>query len=285
MYSNKFVACVKADGKVLREKGEEVFMPFGSEYTLWFKNENDRKVQIDVSIDGTDVLFGKALLLGAGETIDLKGFVRDIDGDDNRAFKFITKTQQISDFRGDKIEDGLIKIKYTFEREQTQETVYRNIVTNRFYNDYYTSNTPYTFGSNQYPTTKGGYSGDINASYSSFDTLGDDTPIATASTSYDTPVSKGVTRGMARGIDFEPSADPGITVEGSATNQSFQTGHIGPLESKTHTMIFQLKGLTETEVVEEPITVKTKKQCTTCGKLWSGNYEYCPNDGTYLRFV
>lgn len=280
MYSNKFVACVKANGSVLREKGETVFLPFGSEYTLWFKNENDRKVQIEVFIDDTDVLHGRALLLGPGETTDLKGFVRDMYGKDNRAFKFITKTQEISDFRGDKIEDGLIKIKYTFEKEKP-EPIVRNYISNHYHYDYYSQNTPYIYGNSGYPspdfTTKN-ISNDV--SYSAFDTLGG--PKATSSVS-DAPISSGVTRGNARG--FEPSNDPGITVEGSATNQSFQTGDIGVLESKTHTMIFQLKGLTETERVEAPITVKTKKQCTTCGKFWSGNFEYCPNDGTYLRFT
>ena len=92
MYANKFIACVKADGKVLREKGDEVYLPFGSEYTLYFKNENNRKVQINIEIDGQDVLFGDTLLLDAGKSMDLKGFVRDIMGKDNRAFKFITKT-------------------------------------------------------------------------------------------------------------------------------------------------------------------------------------------------
>jgi hypothetical protein len=50
MYANKFIACVKADGKVLREKGDEVYLPFGSEYTLYFKNENNRKVQINIEL-------------------------------------------------------------------------------------------------------------------------------------------------------------------------------------------------------------------------------------------
>ena len=279
MYSNKFVACVKSNGQVLREKGETVFLPFGSEYTLWFKNENDRKVQIEVSIDGTDVLHGRALLLEAGDTMDLKGFVRDMYGDDNRAFKFITKTQQISDFRGDKIEDGLVKIKYTFEKEPYSQLIKQYVSDRTFtFDNYYNQGSPYTYGS-QYPTTKG----DINSnvSYSAFDTLGGEPRAKSAS--FDTPVSKNVTRGNVRG--FAPSDDPGITVEGSATNQSFQEGRIGVLENKTYTMIFQLKGLTETEKVEEPITVKTKKVCTTCGKLWTGNYEYCPNDGSYLRFT
>ena len=40
MYSNKLIACVKHNGKILREKGENVLLPFGSEYTLYFKNDD-----------------------------------------------------------------------------------------------------------------------------------------------------------------------------------------------------------------------------------------------------
>ena len=80
------------------------------------------------------------------------------------------------------------------------------------------------------------------------------------------------------------SDDPGITVEGSETNQSFRQGHIGTLESKKHTMVFQLRGLTSEEQVQEPVTVKSKKQCPSCGKKWKSSFEYCPHDGTFLRF-
>lgn len=281
MYSNKFIACVKAKGKVLREKGETVLLPFGSEYTLWFKNENNRKVQIDVSIDGTDVLYGRSLLLGAGESMDLKGFVRDMDGDDNRAFKFITKTKQISDFRGDKIEDGLIKITYRFEREKPPEPIYRNVYTNHIHNDFYTK--WYDTYPNGYPQTKG--SGDVT--YGAFNvnsSVSNDDGIR-ATSAVPTSFENAVPKGIMRGIGSVESSDPGITVEGSATNQSFQKGSIGILESTTHSIIFQLRGLDANTIIEEPITVKTKKQCTTCGKFWTGNFEYCPNDGTYLRFV
>jgi len=290
MYSNKLVACVKADGKVLREKGETVLLPFGSEYSLYFKNEHSRKVQIEVEIDGTDVMNGKALLLGAGETMDLKGFVNDIQGNDNRAFKFITKTNEISDFRGDKAEDGLIKVSYTFEKE-------RPVIHHSFDHDIYRTYT------NCGPEVqKGGFIDNVdfgnlfggttttelntsNISHNINDTMNVSYSSNSVTNSIDSNVSNTI-RSMSMGnitTQAVASADPGITVEGSNTGQSFQRGYIGTLEDKKHTMVFELKGLTEEEVVTEPVTVKTKKQCPSCGKKYKSSFEYCPQDGTYLR--
>lgn len=294
MYSNKLVACVKADGKVLREKGEEVYLPFGSEYGLYFKNENNRKVQINVEIDGEDVLFGKTLLLDAGETMDLKGYVRDTFGKDNRAFKFITKTQEISDFRGDRAEDGLVKITYQFEKDQPiRPTLIRKSIWDDFDHRVYTN-----CGDNKHPfedslrnVNLSDFFGDVKLNASATNTT-----FGSDSTHYSNAVSSSVTNAsyttdasfQANSMNvsmrsLNVSNDPGITVEGSATGQSFQQGYIGTLEDKIHTMVFQLRGLTSEEQVQEPVTVKTKKQCPSCGKKWKSSFEYCPHDGTFLR--
>jgi hypothetical protein len=289
MYSNKLIACVKANGKVLREKGEEVYLPFGSEYTLWFKNEHKRKVQINVEIDGTDVLFGKSLLLSSGETMDLKGFVREMNGDENRAFRFITKTQEISDFRGDKIEDGLIKISYQFERESRAPSIdFNQLVDHYHYNHHKWNNDCIYRGNNDY--------GSINCS----DVVGSDISMANVAGSYSSnvtatasasispqgavPLKAVKTNNVLRNVSSEVSDDPGITVEGSATGQDFHHGYIGSLESKTHSIMFQLKGLTANEEISKPVTVKSKKQCPSCGKKLKSSFEYCPHDGTFLRF-
>ena len=277
MYSNKLVACIKVDGKVLREKGDEVYLPFGSEYTLYFKNEHSRKVQINVTIDGQDILFGKTLLLDAYDTMDLKGFVKDKDGVDNRAFRFITKTQEISDFRGDRAEDGLVKITYQFEKEQCyfERPTLRG---SSYPFDIYTNESSIRYGDEQ-PWSKGGFVSNavnINDSFGSFSTMAVNCS-ATASNS-----NMNTTSLSSRSMT--PSIDPGITVEGKATNQSFRKGYIGILEDKIHNMIFQLKGLTSEEQIDEPITIETKKQCTSCGKKFKSTFEYCPFDGTFLRF-
>jgi hypothetical protein len=291
MYSNKLVACVKANGKILREKGEEVYLPFGSEYGLYFKNEHTRKVQINVEIDGQDVLFGSSLLLEPGKTLDLEGYVRDMYGDDNRAFKFITKTQEISDFRGDRIEDGLIKVTYQFEKEKPEPrpTIYRkSIFDDAYYGD--VTHRVYTnCGDNKHPFE------DSLSNISLSDTLGIDSNSVTNSVdanSYSNTVTTASvnasyindTMNVSMRSMNNVSDEPGITVEGSATGQSFQQGYIGVLESSKHTMVFQLRGLTSEEQVQEPVTVKSKKQCPSCGKKWKSSFEYCPHDGTFLRF-
>lgn len=307
MYSNKLIACVKADGKVLREQDENVFLPFGSEYTLWFKNEHTRKVQINVEIDGTDVLFNKSLIINAGETADLKGFARDMVGSDNRAFKFITKTQEISDFRGDKIEDGLIKITYQFEKEVTKYDVinhHHHHHHDKWYGTYYPPGSPW-FGttSNSDPLMGKIYTNNMNRDSLFRDmkrggsSLKGETNIGTANAVFGTTEVNLSTTRTTIGASYSANAtaqsvvsnDPGITVEGSATKQSFQHGYIGALEDKKHTMVFQLKGLVETgedesTAISEAVTVKSKKQCPSCGKKWKSAFEYCPNDGTFLRF-
>jgi len=276
MYSNKLVACVKVDGKVLREKGEEVLLPFGSEYSLYFKNENSRKVQIKVEIDGQDVMNGKALLLNAGDSMDLAGYVKDIHGDDNRAFKFITKTSEISDFRGDRAEDGLIKISYTFEKERPILKIndFINICgTNYPKSGGFVDNVDFgnLFGENGYHD---------NISHTTTNNISNNISYSTQNVSLRNSNLNSTTNISTTAV---ASNEPGITVEGSATGQSFQRGSIGVLEDKSYTMVFQLKGLTSEEVVTKPITVKTKKQCPSCGKKYKSSFQYCPKDGTYLR--
>jgi hypothetical protein len=288
MYSNKLVACIKADGKVLREKGDNVYLPFGSEYELYFKNDHSRKVQIEVTIDGEDVLNGKALLLSAGESMDLKGFVRDIDGMDNRAFKFIEKTNEISDFRGDRAEDGLVKVSYTFEREQP---TIRHEVYGGFQDTYRTyTNCGPEYGNNPMDDlshiTLGGIFGaqnsKVNISDNSMNISYSSNSVSNSVGNIQTNSLSNMNLGVAT-TSATVSDEPGITVEGSATNQSFKQGYIGSLEMKSHTMIFQLKGITENEVIEAPVTVKSKKQCPSCGKKYKSSFEYCPQDGTFLR--
>jgi len=303
MYSNKLIACVKAGGKVLREQGDNVFIPFGSEYTLWFKNEHTRKVQVTVNIDGTDVLFNKSLIINAGETDDLKGFARDMVGNDNRAFKFITKTKEISDFRGDKIEDGLIKITFQFEKEQitkfnTVEPHHHHHYDRWFYPSYgpcYNGNTrDFLMGQAYTSNALGGgvksdellqqNIGSLNNTVTSANATFSATAVNTVATSANVSMNSGVLRSANFNTVFAPAVDPGITVEGSNTNQSFQHGYIGQLEAEKHSIVFQLKGLVEEQQVAAPVTVKSKKQCPSCGKKWKSMFEYCPNDGTFLRF-
>jgi len=47
MYKEQMVAAVKVGGKVLRENGETVVLPFGSEYSVYLKNLNTVRAGVD----------------------------------------------------------------------------------------------------------------------------------------------------------------------------------------------------------------------------------------------
>lgn len=110
MYKSKLVAAVKVDGQTLREEGETVRLPFGSEYSLYFQNLNySQRCALRITIDGKSISEG-GLVLGAGETATLEHPVGD-----QRRFKFIERTAGIENYRGINPDDGLIVIDYQFE--------------------------------------------------------------------------------------------------------------------------------------------------------------------------
>ena len=119
VYSNKFVAVVVCNNQIVREIREngndQVYLPFGSDYSLRFKNQHSMKAVVNVEIDGKDVLDGNQLVVDPNSTSDLKGFM--VDGKVNNSFRFIEKTQQIAKHRGDFIDDGFIRITWKFEKQ------------------------------------------------------------------------------------------------------------------------------------------------------------------------
>lgn len=126
MYGNKLATAIKVDNKVLRENGEQVYIPFGSEYSIMIKNMNSVRVLANIEIDGRNVIPG-GLVVNAGQTVNIERFVDNLNA--GNRFKFIEKTQQISDYRGDRIDDGLIRITYQFEKELPvfDNSLYRGI--------------------------------------------------------------------------------------------------------------------------------------------------------------
>ena len=106
VYKDQFVAVLTHNGRILREsrQGQEdvIRLPFCSEYGIRLKNLSSNRAVVSVSIDGVDVLNGSRIVLGANETHDLEGFM---DGSAvKNKFKFIKKTSQIAEHRGDFIE-------------------------------------------------------------------------------------------------------------------------------------------------------------------------------------
>lgn len=242
MYNNKLVASVKVGGKIMREDGETVYIPFGSEYSLLLKNLNTRKALVKVEIDGEEVTGG--LLISPNQTVDFERYILDGNLDTGPKFKFIEKTEGISQHRGDRVEDGLVRVTYKFEKQW--EPVY--------------------YTSNWYPPVYG--SGVTNTFYNS-------TSVGSSLCSNPFDISKKTCDSAV--------CDTGITTKGSDSNQKFQYGSIGTLETTEYAIVLQLKGQIGQHVVQQPVTVRRRIRCDVCGKNnLIVNNKFCPECGTNL---
>lgn len=127
MYSDKIVVAIKVGGRVLRESGDIVALPFGAEYSILLKNLNSVRTQVSVSIDGKDIADGSRLILGPNSSIDLERFIRNGNLAAGNRFKFIERTAAVEAHRGVGAEDGLIRVEAWKERVvHYQPSVLRN---------------------------------------------------------------------------------------------------------------------------------------------------------------
>lgn len=271
MYSNKFVATLKHNGKVLREQGDTVFLPFGSEYSILLKNLNTVRAEARITIDDQDVLGGSSLVVNPGADLEIERFLKDLDK--GNRFKFIERTSSVEQHRGVGAADGLIRIEFQFERPFP-------IYTPR--PDPFWNSTPW-YGS----PTSGSFN--VNGALRGVDyTRGEHTKAVATSAINNTIQAMGISTSECHsGAATMDCAfnDAGITVPGSVSNQKFHTVAAFPLEAQKYAIVLQLKGETEYNKVTKPVTVKTKPKCITCGKLNKATSKFCTNCGTGLELV
>jgi len=306
MYHDKLAVAIKNNGKVLREAKDTVYLPFGCEYTIMIKNLNSVRALVRVTIDGQDAMTGtRGMIINANETLELERFIKDGNLHSGNRFKFIEKTQGISDFRGDKIDDGLIRIEFEFEREAP-----KIIPTPLYYSD------PWTRRIGSYPDiwcSTSGISDTLTSTYGA--ATADSSPLNVTASVNNIAQAQNATSGGAipqngalrsrhsqglhkKGpytgdgseVTKKKTSMPreevaGITVAGSESNQSFSWGHFGLTDGQVHAMILRVVGEVEGEVVQKPVTVDHKPQCTTCGRINKANSKFCTECGTALKKI
>jgi len=299
VYKDRFVAVVKCNGKVLREKDDTVTLPFGSEYSLLLKNLESRRAVVKVSIDGKDVVDGSLILEPNSET-ELEGFLEGCEV--KNRFRFIQKTEEIVKHRGDRIDDGLIRVEYRFEKKVEEEIVYR-----RKYYPYVPPWRPYwtcpwcgcspcccpppyyyigsSFGSNKTDDSS------VNYTFTNSD---GETHSGTFQQSRDVQTMCCFSDGESRSTEShsqstilqensKPAEDEGITVPGSRSGQRFNYGFHKELENNSHVITLKLKGVKSNMTpVKKPVTTKDKVSCPTCGTKSKSSAEYCSKCGTAL---
>lgn len=249
MFRNDFVGVVVNRGKIMRESRNElgenvVKLPFGSEYAVRLKNLNTVKAVVDVEIDGSRAAQG--LIINPGTSFELKGFLEGLRV--RNRFRFIEKTKEISNYRGDRIDDGIIRISYRFEQPQPV---------------YYIEPLPMKSLVPPWHPTRS-FGPDLQYTYTSSNTYG------------------GGTQNSCFVSQVQETAE-GITVKGSETRQDFIYGYTNPLEEHAHVINIKLVGYSDSGIaIKKPITTKTKYRCKTCGRKWPSRYKFCPNCTTYL---
>lgn len=253
MYKNNFICAIKHNGRILREVGEEVCLPFGSQYSILLKNKDSRRALVDIEVDGEDVLSGNSLIVDGYTSQEIRGFMRNMSV--TNRFKFIKKTKEISNYRGDRVDDGIVSVRYRFERRKPKPII---IPSEEWWPKY------------TYPKPSPGPKLDYDVTYASCNMAS-------------SPSIKGMEEPAL--YVSTPSPDEGITVKGSKITQNYQYGGIDTLEYNTYVITLRLKGISKRskKIIKKPLTVKTKLQCSTCGRRSKSSATFCSNCGTYLR--
>lgn len=332
MYASKLAVAIKVNGKVLREgksQGSEqddtVFIPFGSEYTLYVKNMNSVRALVRVSIDGTDATENVSIIVPANGFIELERFVKSGNMNAGLKFKFIERTAKIEDGpRGIKVEDGLIRIEYEFEREPAKIVPPYTITTTwphtptppvvhhhhhhngirdsllRGYSLNSVSADSATYSANAASTdTVNAFncsvssaamdSGDASASSSVAPRTLRSRPISSNSVKMSANTASTKTMGDWSASEMKREAadvnEKGITVGGSKSDQEFHYGAWFPTDGVKHVMIIKILGETGKGKVTKAVTVKTKQECPTCGTKNKHGTKFCRECGTGLEQV
>ncbi len=280
MYSEKFAAAIKVAGKVLRESGETVALPFGAEYSIHLKNMNSVRALVSVSIDGTDVTEGVQLIVPANGSLDLERFIKNGNFDAGLKFKFIERTQKIEDGpRGIKAEDGLVRIEFEFERQ----VVYKPAPVYRYTKGF--DGNDWVIGDSLARGVSGIAHHDLLGT-TLCSTAGLSGASGVAGNAMPMNASYSAQSAGEATMDWAPVEAPkndvGITVGGSVSEQKFVTGAWFPTDGVKHVMVMKLAGRVAGAKIEKPITVKTKQECPTCGTMNKHGTKFCKECGTGL---
>ncbi len=262
MYNHKLAVALKSAGKVLREFGETIYIPFGSEYSVLIKNLNSVRALVKIEIDGVDVGDGTKFIVDPNSNVELERFIKNSNLKNGNRFKFIERSDSIEQHRGVGVEDGLIRVEFNFEKVVS-------FIPDRSHGWNNRNNNLNDRNDNWY-NNRHGLNGDITFINS-----------VTRQTTANTSNNVNYTADISTNVN-----DVGITVPGSVSNQQFQDADWFPIETETHVIMLQMLGQTENnQQVTKPVTVKAKPKCVTCGITNKATSKFCTECGTALTIV
>lgn len=257
VYSNKLVAVIKCDGRILRDEKDLVKLPFGSEYSILIKNLSMERALVSVRIDNINVLNYNKIVIDANADHEIFGFMNKSGAITNK-FKFIQKTEKIVEHRGDNIDDGFINISFQFEKPYIPPVV-----------TYYPPKTEsWIYGPTGVSNCR-----DVNA-----------VGIFSCQASHSGPLTSAAINYCCTDSikNCEIQQDEGITVKGSQLNKQYENTFVRELYPEKHNIIIRLKGFSNNAPIVSPVYTNTKLICDTCGKKCKSHMKFCPECGTSL---
>jgi hypothetical protein len=308
MYNNKLAVAIKTAGKVLREKGDKVYLPFGSEYSIFIKNLNSVRALVRIELDGKSVTDGKELVVYGNSELNLERFLKNGNMNEGHRFKFIERSSKVEAHRGVGVEDGLLRVEFQFEKVKQPDPV---VIKHEYHHhhDYFYPKKPWPwYHADTYYGSAGLNSsqiiGDVCSSQQVFTSNsmassglvgGKADSVVSATCSLNNAglssglVSKsfaGSGKTMLRSASVKLDAnEAGITVDGSISAQKFQDASWFPVETETHVIVLKLLGETEAGEVSEALIVQKKQTCPSCGTRNRGKNKFCRECGTNLEIV
>ncbi len=267
---SKVVACIKTGGKVLREDGNAVILPFGSEYSVLVKNLNPVRIKVRVSVDGTDATEGVWLIVNPNADLELERFIRNGNLEAGNRFKFIARTKAIEQHRGIRADDGLVRIEYQVEK---RPVVVDEVIRRHVYDDDY--EWPH------WPWRPRPYPKWPPRPYRLRDDRGIFKGSGPIRAMGSRPLGAMASRAKMSADIREASLDTGITVPGSESGQKFSwtsSFETGPSE----VIVLHLLGAVGGKKAVMAVTVKSKPRCQTCGKANKAGSKFCSKCGTAL---
>ncbi len=287
VYSDRVVAALKVNGRVLREDHGIVTLPFGSEYSIFLRNLNSVRVQVAVSVDGQAATGGMRLIIAPNSFLDLERFMVNGNLHAGNRFKFVERTKQVERHRGVGAEDGLIRVEAWTEEVPTFQGLvqpqqfqhhHHHHYNRPFYGGFYnTSNVQVKSGSRSLMRgeTMARSLGNVGSASASGGVTHDWNETSAH-------VNAQNTMGNVQSSNYvsQNMGETGITVPGSESHQQFHLMPDFPLKAQSLVLVLQLRGELAGKRVGKAVTVKTKTTCPTCGKKNKPGVKFCADCGT-----
>ncbi len=275
MYVEKFVAVLKVDGNILREDENIVKLPFGSQYSILLKNLNSVDAVASISIDGKDILDGNKVIVPANDSVEIERFVESLTS--GNKLKFIQKTKEIVEYKGDNVDDGFLRISYRYVC-QPETYIYHSYPLPYYY--------PSNIGGSVFQG--GNFTCDTTVTSASCGGFMSGDSLTRSFNTSDISLSPQSCNYYSASLDSfcpsTPKADEGLTVKGAESTQQFKVGSTGKLEKEEHIIILRLKGYKDNhEKISKPLLVNEKITCSTCGIRNVSSNKFCNQCGTFLE--